>query len=257
VVQFNTWGVPLAVKDTYRYAFAMEKLEELGPDFIVLNEVFSAKGKRAFHSFLYPFEANGPKAFPKLVSSGLRILSKHPILRTDRVEFCTCKGDDCLSRKGALLVLIALPDGTRINLLATHLNARGGDPVRIRQLEEITELLRRSADPEAPIVFSGDFNFEPGSAPYHWLEQNLGFRDIWQETHPADEPGYTYDAFENPYAHDYAIRTHFPLTKERIDLILHRDGARFSVTPKSSRIVLNERPWYSDHYGLLAEFESR
>ena len=54
VVEFNTWGVPLAVKDTFRYAFAMERLEELDPDFIVLSEVFTARAKRAFHSAKYP-----------------------------------------------------------------------------------------------------------------------------------------------------------------------------------------------------------
>jgi endonuclease/exonuclease/phosphatase family metal-dependent hydrolase len=257
VVEFNTWGVPLAVKDTFRYAFAMEQLEEISPDFIVLSEVFTARAKRAFHSGQYPYWTDGPKAFPKLVSSGLRILSKHPILRASKIEFCRCKGDDCLSRKGAVLALIQMPDGSKLNLLGTHLNARGGDPIRIDQLEQIRDLIQREADSEAPLVLAGDLNFIPGSQPYSWLGTELSLSDSWAQTHPASEPGYTYDAFENAYARDYAIRTHFPLTRERIDYILYRNGNTASLRAESSRLILNERPWYSDHYGLSTTFTTQ
>ena len=256
VVEFNTWGVPLAVKDTYRYAFAMERLEGLDPDFIVLSEVFTARGKRAFHSAKYPYWVDGPKAFPKLVSSGLRILSKHPVLRASKIEFCKCKGDDCLSRKGAVLALIRMPDGTKLNLLGTHLNARGGDPVRVDQLEQIRDLIRREADPEAPLILAGDLNFTPDSEPYLWLRRELSLEDTWLQTHPASEPGYTYDAFENAYARDYAIRTNFPLTRERIDYILYKEGKSTRVSPETSRLIFNERPWYSDHYGLSTTFNT-
>jgi endonuclease/exonuclease/phosphatase family metal-dependent hydrolase len=256
VVEFNTWGVPLAVKDTFRYAFAMDRLEELDPDFIVLSEIFTPKGKRAFHSGKYPYWVDGPKAFPKLVSSGLRILSKHPVLKASKIEFCRCKGDDCLSRKGAVLALIQMPDGTKLNLLGTHLNARGGDPIRVDQLAQIRELIQREGDPDAPLVLAGDLNFTPESQPYTWLRSELALADSWSETHSASEPGYTYDAFENAYARDYAIRTNFPLSRERIDYILYRNGSKGTLQAESSRLILNERPWYSDHYGLSTTFNT-
>lgn len=254
VVEFNTWGVPLAVKDTFRYAFAMERLEELDPDFIILSEVFTARAKRAFHSGKYSYWVDGPRAFPKLVSSGIRILSKYPILRTSKIEFCRCKGDDCLSRKGVVFALIQMPDGKRLNLIGTHLNARGGDPIRVDQLAQIRDLIQREADPDAPLILAGDLNFTPGSQPYAWLESELALADSWARTHSASEPGYTYDAFENAYARDYAIRTHFPLTRERIDYILYRNGGNGTLRPEASRLILNERPWYSDHYGLSTTF---
>lgn len=255
IAEFNTWGVPLVVKDTYRYSFAMEELEKRRPDVIVLSEVFTPKGRRAFHSPEYLYRVDGPKAFPKLVSSGLRILSRHPILKAARQEFCSCKGDDCLSRKGALLALIQLPDGSRVNVLATHLNARGGDPIRLKQLEQILDLIRNTADPESPLILAGDLNFTPESAPYRWLLENLSLADVWSETHSPSEPGYTYDAFENPYARAYALQTHFPLTRERIDYLLYRAGTKTGIQSVESRLILNERPWYSDHYGVQAQFE--
>ena len=176
-------------------------------------------------------------------------------MKAERIEFCHCKGDDCLSRKGALLVILQLPDGTQVNLVATHLNARGGDPIRIDQLEQIRELIRIHANPEAPLILAGDLNFQPSSEPYSWMLRTLGVEDAWANTHPASEPGYTYDAFENPYAHDYAIRTHFPLSKERIDFQMFRAGTRNSIRAVETRLILNERPWYSDHYGLYAQFD--
>jgi endonuclease/exonuclease/phosphatase family metal-dependent hydrolase len=147
-----------------------------------------------------------------------------------------------------------LPDGQKLNLLGTHLNARGGDPIRVDQLVQIRDLIDREADPEAPLVLAGDLNFTPGSESYAWLGSHLGLADSWAQTHSATDPGYTYDAFENAYARDYAIRTHFPLTRERIDYILFRNGKNGSLRAESSRLILNERPWYSDHYGLSTTF---
>ena len=101
VVSLNTWGVPYAVKDTFRYAEAMRAIEKISPDFVFLEEVFSAKGKRAYQSDQYPYVVNGPKAFPKLVGSGIRLLSKYPIFRSAKMAYNNCVADDCLSKKGA------------------------------------------------------------------------------------------------------------------------------------------------------------
>ena len=109
VIQFNTWGVPLVVKDTFRYWEAMEALEARDPDVIVLQEVFSRKGKGAFHSERYPHEVRGPLGFPRPISSGIRILSKYPVISSAQVTFCKCTGTDCLSKKGAVLAILQLP----------------------------------------------------------------------------------------------------------------------------------------------------
>src|SRR5664279_4590112 len=79
VLIYNTWGVPIATWDTWRYQAAMKAIEELNPDVVVLSEVFSAKGKHRFKDSQYPYHADGPNWFPRLLSSGTRILSKFPI----------------------------------------------------------------------------------------------------------------------------------------------------------------------------------
>lgn len=254
VIQFNTWGVPIAVKDTFRYWEAMDAIESRDPDLIVLQEIFSRKGKGAFHSPNYPFEVRGPLGFPRPISSGLRILSKHPILASAQVSFCKCTGADCLSKKGAVIAVVLLPSGSTLNLLVTHLDAGTKDSVRISQMEQMRSLLENYGDPNAPLIVSGDFNFSDRSEAYDRMLNFFQTKDTWTETHSSSEPGYTYDAYENRYAREYSIKTNTPLIKERIDFVLYRSGVSGSLSAKRTQILFKEEPLYSDHYGIEAEF---
>jgi hypothetical protein len=255
VVELNTWGVPYVVKDTFRYAEAMKAIEGINPDFVVLEEVFSHKGKKAFHSENYPYEVRGPRAFPRLTSSGLRILSKYPVLRSAQTTFSHCVGDDCLSHKGAVIMLAQLPNGKTINILATHTNSRGDDSVRISQLNQIKLLIDTYADPNSPLIMTGDFNFGPKSASYQYMMETIQGKDTWLETHAPTEHGITYDAFKNSYAHDYCISTHDNMIVDRIDFMIYRSTETNPIKPISSSVIFNQAPLYSDHYGLEADFE--
>ncbi len=255
IIQFNTWGVPVVVKDTYRYWEAMEALEARDPDIIFLQEVFSRKGRGAFRSERYPYEVRGPLGFPKPISSGIRILSKYPILSSAQVSFCKCTGADCLSKKGAVIAILELPSGAHLNIVTTHLDAGTKDSVKISQLEQIKSLVEMYGDPDAPLLFAGDLNFNDRSLPYEKLMDFFGANDTWLDTHDSTEPGYTYDAYENRYAYDYSIKTNEPLIKERIDFVLYRGGSGHILRPLDSSVVFREEPLYSDHYGIEARFE--
>ena len=250
VIEFNTWGVPLFSTQKWRYEEAMRQIEEFSPDFVFLEEVFSHKGKKELQSELYPEVVSGPRALPKLVGSGLRILSKFPVIRSEKMAFGVCVKDDCLSRKGAALAVVVLPDGSNLNLIATHLNARGDDDTRIEQLMELKVFIEENAELEAPILLGGDFNFNPESKSYSYMMEILKLQDTWPATHTSKDPGITYDCKNNKIAHDYSIKTHFPLTEERIDYMLSH-----GLTALSSKIVLDQKPELSDHYGIEAEFE--
>ena len=250
VIQFNTWGVPLMVEDCSRFGQAMSRIESRAPDAVVLEEVFSNKGKRAFHSAAYPYEARGPRAFPKLVSSGLRILSRFPIERVTQTVFRRCTESDCLAKKGAILAVLDLPDGQKLNLVATHLDSGKKVNVRLSQLEQIRALIEQEGEIGAATVFTGDLNFAEDSIEYPRMIQNLGMIDAWRATHPMAESGFTYDTSENRYAHDYAIKTHEPPLRGRIDYSLSKDGTQSLITPTESSVIFNDEPLLSDHYGL-------
>jgi len=255
IAQFNTWGVPLVVKDTFRYWEAMEALELRDPDVIFLQEVFSRKGRGAFHSDRYPYEVRGPRAFPKPVSSGVRILSKFPVIHSAQVSFCDCTAADCFSKKGAVIAVLELPGGEHLNVVSTHLDAGAKDSVRISQMKQIKLLIDTYADPQAPMVFSGDFNFNDRSEGYEKMMELFQANDTWLATHDSTEPGYTYDAYENRYAREYSIQNHEPLMKDRIDFVLYRSGRSLSLTPVRSEILFRSEPLYSDHYGIEAEYD--
>jgi endonuclease/exonuclease/phosphatase family metal-dependent hydrolase len=256
VAEFNTWGVPVVVWDTGRYAQAMKALEELNPDVILLEEVFSGKGKRAFHSEAYPYEAHGPKGFPRILNSGLKILSKYPIERRATLVYGSCSSLDCLSRKGALLVVIALPNGKKLNVVVTHLNTTKNSETegQLKQLAQLSLFISTYAEKNSPILVGGDFNFEAESSPYPYLLQHLhewaghSVTDLWTQTHAADEPGFTSDGYDNHYASDYSRRTRSPIDRKRIDYLFS------DLTPVSSQVIFKETP-YSDHYGLLGEYQ--
>ena len=254
MVSFNTWGVPFAVKDTFRYAAAMREIEKLAPDFVFLEEVFSHKGRRGFHSELFPYEVNGPRALPKLVSSGLRLLSKYPVVRSAKMAFADCVKDDCLSKKGALLALVELPDGKKVNLVGTHLNARGDETIRVAQINQLKSFIDEFAEPGYPTLISGDFNYSPLSPEYTYGLKTFDVKDAWTEVHGDQDLGLTYDSDLNEYAHDYCLQHNFPLVKERIDLLLIQSAEQLKLQPVNSRLIFNEKPYYSDHFGLFATF---
>ncbi|MBU6154340.1 MAG: endonuclease/exonuclease/phosphatase family protein [Bdellovibrionales bacterium] len=255
IIQFNTWGVPLAVKDTFRYWEAMEAMEGREPDLIVLQEIFSRKGKGAFRSSRYPYEIRGPLGFPRPISSGIRILSKHPVVSSAQVSFCRCTGADCFSKKGAVIAILRLPSGNHLNVVNTHLDAGPSDSVRISQMEQIKGLIETYGDPHAPMIIAGDFNLSDRSEAYGKMMEYFGAGDVWRQTHDSSESGYTYDAYENRYARDYSIKTNSPLIKERIDYVLYRSGKSAFVRPLRSEILFRSEPLYSDHYGIEATFE--
>lgn len=252
VLSYNTWGVPLAVWDTWRYQAAMIEIEKLNPDVVVLSEVFTAKAKHAFLSRQYPYHADGGQFLPRLVGSGLRILSKYPLENHATLTYRSCKKADCLSRKGANLVTVIMPSGKKLNVVATHLNAAGGEETRIDQLVQLKIFSEWYEDRHAPTLIAGDLNFQPQSNEYDYTVKNLEVRDGWTDTHPASEPGITYDAYENHYAHDYCIKLRDPLFKGRIDYLFTKGAIKTLAT----QLEMNEGDdVLSDHYGLMGEFE--
>lgn len=252
VINFNVWGLPVPIvwDANARYQELMKQLRENSADFVLLSEVFSPKAKIQLRSSDYPYEAQGMRSRGRLMGSGLRILSKHPILRKAILGYGVCKKDDCLARKGALLAVVKLPSGQKLNLLNTHLNARGGDLIRQEQIEQMNEFLQYFAEPDAPIILAGDFNASPGSGTYQKVLNSWPVVDVWASLNGMDG-GYTYDTRTNHYARDYSARTGFPDQWDRIDF----QFATRELKPLSSEVTFNKPPLLSDHYGVVAEYQ--
>ena len=134
-------------------------------DVIVFQEAFHGNSRNIISRQLqpaFPFQA-GPanqKSMSLKTNSGIWILSKYPIERTQSLVFKTRHGIDALSRKGALLVEINI-HGQLIQVIGTHLQNSGSEWRRYSQCVELhNRLLMPQERLAVPQIICGDFNID-------------------------------------------------------------------------------------------------
>jgi endonuclease/exonuclease/phosphatase family metal-dependent hydrolase len=165
------------------------------PHVVVLQEAFTQGAKAIGTKSGYRYIVNGPsrdsignqqaeatdltfnnaasffkgETSGKWLDSGLQILSDYPIVSVKRQAFpaFACAGFDCLANKGILLVTIAVPgSATPVLVATTHMNSKRASGVSLersyyayqRQADTINHFLAANRNPNAPMVFAGDFN---------------------------------------------------------------------------------------------------
>lgn len=150
-----------------------------GYHIIVWQETFHAPGRRALKKAfkkLYPYQY-GPanKKFLSLkTSSGISIFSKTPLTHVNEIDFEGCIGIDCWARKGCLMMEGEL-NGKKFQVLGTHLQADGGDSLRIEQVKAIkNQLLLPYAQQGIPQIICGDMNIKQHSEAYQQMLQIYG-----------------------------------------------------------------------------------
>lgn len=142
------------------------QIKESSFDVILLQEAFIGKFRKAVlektkeiyphqfyldkNSFLFPF-----------VGSGLFVLSRHPFKVLENVYFDECNRADCLASKGVSLIEMTYPSGKVIQFAHTHLQAgeRFGS-TRMKQLEQISGLLKKHKKNGVPQILTGDLNID-------------------------------------------------------------------------------------------------
>ncbi|EGG21658.1 putative sphingomyelinase [Cavenderia fasciculata] len=163
-------------------------------DIICLQELFSAfsfRQKRFIEkakkqNFLYSATSPLPRLLRTtfLVDGGIVVLSKHPIVKTEYLQFKQGVDSDMLASKGALYTKIQITrdDGTPgseyIHLFSTHLQAsynpsqeqlqKGGgrdnqmnDSVRTIQLNQLRDfIIEMTKSDSYPVILAGDLNVD-------------------------------------------------------------------------------------------------
>jgi endonuclease/exonuclease/phosphatase family metal-dependent hydrolase len=137
-------------------------------DVLVLNEVIPPKIRKIIHEageqagFVHRTDTMSHWA--TLVSSGLFIMSPHPIVEEDSVRFGNaCSGSDCLSSKGVVYAKID-KNGSPLHVFATHAQAWPGisrEHVRRDQLDILnTFIVSKQIPGDEPVVLMGDLNMD-------------------------------------------------------------------------------------------------
>jgi endonuclease/exonuclease/phosphatase family metal-dependent hydrolase len=182
VLTYNVKGLPWPVAAGRRDALlsigedlAAMRARGQQPNVVLIQEGFRGEVEALRARSGYRHWAQGPRrGWRKLAGGGLHVLSDLPIEAAVSQAFRACAGHDCLAAKGVMLATMRLPDGSRLAMVNTHLNARrasGAPPdvahrAHIRQQDEIRAFLKRHRPADAAVVIGGDFNVKNAPARY-------------------------------------------------------------------------------------------
>jgi endonuclease/exonuclease/phosphatase family metal-dependent hydrolase len=251
-----------------RLAFAAERIAEVAPDVVLLQEasvtprhgntaarLAGALGMqhawaRANPSPLWRGLSLGGRVPRRLAfEEGPAVLSRHPIVET-RVHRLSSP----LTLHERRIALEAVLDGPtgRFSVFSVHLTA-GSQTGRLRQIAALARVVE--ASPHAhPVIVGGDFNAEEDSHEIRWLTELSGWIDSFRHLHP-DHAGHT-------WGQSLAAAT--ATAGSRIDFLFSAPAGGEHWDPRHSRLILDEAfpehrdevLWASDHYGVLTDFEA-
>ncbi len=243
LLTYNTFGLPAPLGKDLAKRFAAMPAAIAGHDVVGLQETFTGESRRILDAQVYPYayrQDKGTLFHPQ--SSGLTLLSRHPLRDVRFKPFRTCATTDCLAQKGVLFGRIDVPDIGPVDLYDTHFQAH--EPYELTRIEDVRDMVSfvRENDQGHPTFFLGDFNMLEDEDAYGNLQDLLGPIDAFRKVNPTD-PGYTADP-ANPWRNRAG-------GGERIDYIFFLPGKAVGVEVLASRVALKEQP-LSDHYGVEA-----
>lgn len=217
VLSWNIYLLPRLIRQVgqlERSKLIAEKLIEADYDVIVFQEAFDKRSRNILWNIIkeiYPY-AIGPvnedrKKVLTVTNGGVWIVSKLPLKKIGEILFDDCKGFDCASRKGALMVEVE-KDGHSYQLIGTHMQADDSprkEDIRDKQLEQIKNQL---VDPfhmdGVPQLLCGDFNIHKRDIKHYnqmlktlAAEDNVCAADLLEENPAISEEVYTYDCKNN------------------------------------------------------------
>jgi sphingomyelin phosphodiesterase len=231
-----------------------EKIINDNIDVVVFQECFDMRARRILKRRLkndYPYKA-GPanRMMPFLfTNSGIVIYSKFPIVEKWQFPYKwrEKEGADKFARKGCLMVEVVLPNGQRIQVLGTHLQAGGPPQIKHNQYKQLRSFIDKHRKENVPQLLCGDFNTRKND--------DVNYRTM-MATIDADDGDIsgelccTSDGLLND------MKTHNPDDRKVIDYIFYRANG---VQAKSIKreVTQYQHRWHkkykdlSDHNGVL------
>lgn len=152
----------------FEIAEAMEKIKAENPDIVCFNEFETATGRMSSVEKLTEC-AQSLGMFPFFVFSynkdngayGNGILSKYPIVNSASVLLGMYTGADQRSAGWAdvLVPTDSHPEGVKVRIVCTHLDAFGGNVTCLEQAKEVLEYaIQPAVDEGIPVLLAGDMN---------------------------------------------------------------------------------------------------
>jgi endonuclease/exonuclease/phosphatase family metal-dependent hydrolase len=289
VMTYNVEGLPWPVRSGRGEALKaigrhLAALRDQGrePDVVLIQEGFAKETADLIALSGYPYVARGPKrgqrdpspfskddkpdyrrvkyrrhgeGLGKWRSSGLWVLSNHPIQWVKSHAYHYCAGLDCLANKGVMLVSLQVPGlPVPVEVANTHLNSKGASRVpRARnrtahhlQADELKSFMQQDRTPGAPLIVGGDFNVKHAPDRFDYVMEDYPFDVVSQycKTRPKScDAEISFDG-DAPWL-------------DTQDLIGFSDGARVSLRPIQVAAMFDGSaagPVLSDHDGYEVRF---
>ncbi len=180
------------------------------PDVVLLQEVFTDEARKVAAISGYKTVIHGPgrentrtnwfsrpfvylwkAAWDRSVhleGSGLMILTDLPVDAVKQVPFGhrACAGTDCFANKGLAYVRVRLPHSDQwVDIVDTHLNSNDSSGAGIKQIlsaheeqvDKIHDLIDAQQGTHDALIVGGDFNSNPETVRYAYLQDRLGLAD--------------------------------------------------------------------------------
>lgn len=183
VITWNTYMLPAIARKTNQVERAKligEQLNQWDHDVVCLQEMFHKRARKKVIEALkekYPYYKRANKNSLFKVSSGLVVFSKYPITDHYYEKYKEKTSIEKYAKKGLQRVIIELPNGQKIQVFNTHLQAKSNEEckeVRKTQVEQI----KNNILPNFPTIFCGDFNIKKDDKEsYRHLITTLGAQD--------------------------------------------------------------------------------
>ncbi len=229
----------------------VEQLQKSDFDIIVFEEAFLPAARKIIkdglskkYSYFYgPINNDGPSI---KANGGVWVLSNIKLDVLHTIQFKNCKGIDCYSRKGAILLQGNL-NGKQFQVLGTHLQADDATNVREQQMDQIyKELLVKYKQDSVPQIICGDLNTEDRMKEHYCsmlecLDAKNGDIDGIEKC--------TYDGVNNEIAQSYGAKKKFTLDY----ILLRANGARVKHITRFVSVLKKGKKHLSDHYGIVCE----
>lgn len=255
ILTWNIYMLPWLIRNNQekRAKAIGEVLKNEDIDVIVFQEAFHGHAYRIIKEEIknkFPYQYGPGKGGLFKFNSGIWIVSKHPILRSDSKKYKQKAHADRLAKKSAVFVEIE-KNKQRFQVIGTHLQAQNYllkfRKIRERQFDVIKELCDKYLVKGIPQIIAGDMNTNKKEEhSYCKMIERLDADD----GELCGEIKHTANDSEND------IYTEPPTgTAELLDYILYRPNHTDSKVIKREAIRYR-KPWFewredlSDHYAV-------
>ncbi|QRV80431.1 endonuclease/exonuclease/phosphatase family protein [Ceratobasidium sp. AG-Ba] len=290
VLTFNCWGLRFVSQHRLARVNAIaERILNAAPayDIVALQELWLKSDHALVAEIVAPVLPHSTVFYSGAFGSGLSLFSRFPIEQAQMHPFALAGdpidvlGGDWFVGKGVAAATLSHPILGHVELLTSHMFARGGETGTVLQQAhrlvgawEYAQLIRRAAELGRYVIVAGDFNAVDGSAPIEFIRAHAKVQDAWWATHNLSSPAVPMYPLPLPVPpakqesatsaltaiHEHGVTADSPLNSwsagkpldnvarrhlgKRLDYVLYRGPdaqVEWELIAKEAKVVMTER----------------